>query len=277
MRDKTKPTVEVARVDDVNGWPLAVVRGAKGEEPRLSHRVLAERAGYADAKDFLALAPAALGDDWKLRVPSAEFREGARGPLSKDWMFNRRESLEMLMLSTKPGAKLIRGQVLDVFEAWLDGRLGALPLTMAQIAVLVAETVKREVSRVLAADAARREADCGIIGPAKATRFIKHELLDLAKRSVPPMPALPSPEATLRAGREYVRSYMKARTRLDNELRGRIGFSGSGRAWSNLPERDLPDVKLALAEMRGRVEAQAKDRAAKSAQVEMFSAKEQPN
>jgi len=275
----SKRTVEVVRVDEVQGWPLAVTRGDDGGEvPTIEDVELGRRLGFERPHDIRRLIVRHENSLGALSRYRGEKPTGEKGRPREGYLLTEEQACFIAAKSETPKAnELLRGMI-AVFLAWRRGMLAptggsGLAPTMAQIVAMMTQIVRQEVKLVLEAAKDRLESDCGIIGKTKAMRFIKHELLDLAKRSVPPLPALPTPEATLRAGREYVRSYMRARTRLDNELRGRIGYSGSGRAWANLPERDLPDVKLVLAEMRGRVEADAKTRAAKQAQVEMFGEK----
>jgi len=115
-------TAEIVRVDQVNGWALSLVRGEA--RPRVSHRELAKLADYPYPNDVLALADEALGEDWRKTVPVRFLPSTGKKPL-REYFFDRREALEILMLSKKPNAKKLRSVVLDVFEAWLDGKLVA--------------------------------------------------------------------------------------------------------------------------------------------------------
>ena len=119
---------EIVRTDEVQGWPLAVLRGE--ERPRVGHREVARRLGYADEKDLLALAGRVFGADWKLRAPYAEFRTGGRGPMGRDYLLSKNEIIRLTMRSDASDAESMQVEFADVIEAWLDGHLRAKPLPL---------------------------------------------------------------------------------------------------------------------------------------------------
>lgn len=126
---------EIDRIDDVRGWPLAIVKGEN--RPRVGHREVARRLGYADAKKLLELGERVFGAAWKLSLPWAEFRSGGRGPLARDYLLSKSEIIRLTMRSDAVNAELMQVEFADVIEAWLDGRLRA-DLTAARHSAQVA-------------------------------------------------------------------------------------------------------------------------------------------
>lgn len=120
--DHRSPSVDIVRVDIVNGWPLAVVLAGGKEVSRLGHLEISRRFEYADAKDLVALA-LGIWPDLKLRVPSAEFRDGSRGPMKREYFFTRDQVLKLAAKSNKPVAETILDDMIAVFGAWQDGKL----------------------------------------------------------------------------------------------------------------------------------------------------------
>lgn len=112
---------EIVRVDDVRGWSLMLLQGE--DRPRVGHHEAAERLGYARADMLLDLADRVFGPAWKLSAQYREFRRGQRGPLTKDFLFSRRELIRLSMRSDAPNADLIQEEFADVIEAWMDGNL----------------------------------------------------------------------------------------------------------------------------------------------------------
>lgn len=120
----------VLRTQDVCGWPLAIVLEGRQEEARIGHRELARRLGYADARGperLLELARRIWGQE--LPVPYREFREGSRGPRSREYLFNRQQALKLIIRSETPVADVIQDEVIAVYQAYLDQR----PLAPSQI------------------------------------------------------------------------------------------------------------------------------------------------
>lgn len=222
-------TAQIDRVDDVNGWPLTVVRGEA--QPFVAHREVARRLGYERHDMILDLAVRVLGAEWKLSAPYREFRDGLRGPKSRDYLLTRREVIRLSMRSDAPNADSIQEEIATVYEAWLDGRQAKAPDVAAIVAMATRsaiEAVMPMFDRMLAAEREAREETKMVIGPRRA-----RALLDRIGTI-----------AMLHAQRGS-KAWRKTHRRVSNDVRDRLKLGVSG-AWAALPDRYLAEVDAAL-------------------------------
>lgn len=122
MKKETQAVV-VARVDEVQGWPLAVVRGGDGkEQPLVGHRVAAKKLGYGDPDGLLVLARRVFEGKVISSIPYRENRTGGRGRPEREYLFSRHQLIRLAMRCENPEADPIQEEIATVFGAWLDAR-----------------------------------------------------------------------------------------------------------------------------------------------------------
>lgn len=233
------------RTDVVEGWPLAVVQGDRREEARLGHFEVARRFDYSAPEKVMKLARRIWGKTFS--PPWAE-SPSAGGRPRREYFFTRSQVLKLAARSDMPVAETILDEMIDVFEAWLDGRLA-----------MAGEDVRRKL-----ADVERRlalaERTSGCI-PGIVADWIMGRVDVLA-------------EMRMQTGRSTTKA--SARMKMLNVVKTAARWGNAGELLRDMPAASLPFVRRALRneelDMKRALREQKKKAPpiAKPRQVEMY-------
>jgi hypothetical protein len=108
-------TVEVERVEEVQGWPLSVVRGSA--QPLIEDEELGRRLGYERARAVRDLIERLFNDSDLRRT----VRQSGGRPATV-YLLTRTQAIKVAMRSETEAADRIQDEIIAVYERWLDAR-----------------------------------------------------------------------------------------------------------------------------------------------------------
>ncbi|NUP13792.1 MAG: hypothetical protein HOW73_47760 [Polyangiaceae bacterium] len=110
--------VRVERVDEVLGWPLAVVRGE--DKPLIEDEVLGRKLGYVRSAKVRDLIASIFNASEVLTVPGQTTPAGGRP--GRRYFLTRAQALKVVMRSETDVAGKLQDEIIAVYEAWLDNQ-----------------------------------------------------------------------------------------------------------------------------------------------------------
>jgi len=224
--------VEIERVDDVLGWPLVTVRGE--DRPLIEDEELGRRLGFSRPRDVRALIREIFNDSDICGVTPQMRGPGRKG---RRYFLTRSQALKVVMRSGTSIAEQIQDEIIDVYEAWLDGRVAPAPsLDVAAIVNMATQSALAAVmpifDRMLSEERRAREESRLVIGQRRAD-LILGKIREIA---------------SLHAQRNS-RAWRQTHRRVSNDVRDAIRHGVSG-AWRDLPESYIPQIDAILARIR---------------------------